>query len=137
MLIEINQEKDLQKITTTKGLITKEEIEKELEVNPFARFIIKTEDNKIIAYLYYSDIYDRAEINQIEVDVFHRNCGKASILLEKMIKAVEKNITLEVKEDNEVAIHLYKKFGFIKKAIRKGYYQGTDGILMERKNKDS
>ena len=131
MLIEINQEKDLQKITTTKGLITKEEIEKELEVNPFARFIIETEDNKIIAYLYYSDI------NQIEVDVFHRNCGKASILLEKMIKAVEKNITLEVKEDNEVAIHLYKKFGFIKKAIRKGYYQGTDGILMERKNKDS
>ena len=31
MLIEINQEKDLQKITTTKGLITKEEIEKELD----------------------------------------------------------------------------------------------------------
>ena len=51
MLIEINQEKDLQKITTTKGLITKEEIEKELEVNPFARFIIETEDNKIIWFV--------------------------------------------------------------------------------------
>lgn len=137
MLIEINQKKDLQKLNATKGLITKKEIEKELEVNPFARFIIETENNKVIAYLYYSDIYDRAEINQIEVDVFHRNCGKATILLGKMIKAVEKSITLEVKEDNEVAIHLYKKFGFIEKAIRKGYYQGIDGILMERKSKDS
>ena len=137
MLIEINQKKDLQKLNATKGLITKKEIEKELEVNPFARFIIETENNKVIAYLYYSDIYDRAEINQIEVDVFHRNCGKATILLEKMIKTVEKSITLEVKEDNEVAIHLYKKFGFIEKAIRKGYYQGIDGILMERKSKDS
>ncbi len=137
MLTEINQKKDLQKLNATKGLITKKEIEKELEVNPFARFIIETENNKVIAYLYYSDIYDRAEINQIEVDVFHRNCGKATILLEKMIKTVEKSITLEVKEDNKVAIHLYKKFGFIEKAIRKGYYQGIDGILMERKSKDS
>lgn len=137
MLTEINQKKDLQKLNAIKGLITKKEIEKELEVNPFARFIIETENNKVIAYLYYSDIYDRAEINQIEVDVFHRNCGKATILLEKMIKTVEKSITLEVKEDNKVAIHLYKKFGFIEKAIRKGYYQGIDGILMERKSKDS
>ncbi len=137
MLTEINQKKDLQKLNAAKGLITKKEIEKELEVNPFARFIIETENNKVIAYLYYSDIYDRAEINQIEVDVFHRNCGKATILLEKMIKTVEKSITLEVKEDNKVAIHLYKKFGFIEKAIRKGYYQGIDGILMERKSKDS
>ena len=116
MLTEINQKKDLQKLNAAKGLITKKEIEKELEVNPFARFIIETENNKVIAYLYYSDIYDRAEINQIEVDVFHRNCGKATILLEKMIKTVEKSITLEVKEDNKVAIHLYKKFGFIEKA---------------------
>ena len=132
MLIEINQEKDLQKITTTKGLITKEEIEKELEVNPFARFIIETEDNKIIAYLYYSDIYDLAEINQIEVEVSHRNCGKATKLLQKMLELVEKSITLEVKKDNIPAINLYKKFGFQEKAIRQGYYQGVDGILMER-----
>ena len=136
MLIEINQKKDLQKLNAIKGLITKKEIEKELEVNPFARFIIETEDNKIIAYLYYSDIYDRAEINQIEVDVFHRNCGKASNLMEIMLEAVEKSITLEVKKDNLVAIHLYKKYGFKEKAIRKGYYHGVDGILMEREKSE-
>ena len=48
----------------------------------------------------------------------------------------KKNITLEVKKDNKSAISLYLKNGFKKTAIRKGYYKGIDGILMERK-KDS
>ena len=56
--------------------------------------------------------------------------------MEYFTNSVDKNITLEVKEDNEPAIKLYEKFGFEKKAIREGYYNGVDGILMERK-KDS
>ena len=52
-----------------------------------------------------------------------------------MLEVVDKNITLEVKKDNLPAIHLYKSAGFEEKAIRKGYYQGIDGILMERNNK--
>ena len=42
------------------------------------------------------------------------------------------NITLEVRVDNLVAIKMYEKFGFKKQAIRKNYYQGVDGILMEK-----
>ena len=45
---------------------------------------------------------------------------------------MDKNITLEVKKDNIVALKLYKKMGFEEKAIRKNYYNGIDGILMER-----
>ena len=44
-----------------------------------------------------------------------------------------KDISLEVRENNIPAISLYEKNGFEKKAIRKGYYKGIDGILMERK----
>ena len=137
MLILIENPNDIKNITAKDSIIELEKIKKDIEINPFGRYLLEIEDNKIIAYLYYSDIYDRAEINQIEVDVFHRNCGKASKLLKKMIEVVDKSITLEVKKDNFVAIHVYKKFGFKEKAIRKGYYQGIDGILMERKNKDS
>lgn len=111
------------------------EVEHDLDTNPFGKYLIYLEDNEIVGFLYYSDIYDRAEINQIEVLVPHRNCGKASKLIEKMISLVEKSITLEVKIDNIPAINLYKKYNFVEKAIRQGYYNGTDGILMERTNK--
>jgi len=43
------------------------------------------------------------------------------------------NITLEVNKENTIAINLYKSYGFIEVGIRKGYYNGVDGILMERK----
>ncbi len=108
----------------------------EFNHNPFAKMIILKENNKIIGYLYYSDIYDRAEINQIEIISIHRNCGKGSILMDYLTKNVDKSITLEVKEDNIAAIKLYEKYNFKKKAVRAGYYNGVDGILMERK-KDS
>lgn len=116
------------------SMLSREIVEKEMENNPFAKYLILEENNQIIGYLYYSDIYDRAEINQIEINSIHRNCGKASELLKKMIETVEKDITLEVRTDNIPALKLYRKFGFHQTAIRKGYYQGIDGILMERKN---
>ena len=115
-------------------LIPVDTINRDLEVNPFGRYLLFIEENEIVGFIYYSDIYDRAEINQIEVLVSHRNCGKASKLLKKAIELVDKSITLEVKIDNFPAIHLYEKYGFERKAIRKGYYNGIDGILMERNN---
>lgn len=133
MIILINKPSDLKNINDNQELLTKSKITEELQVNPFGKYLLEVENNQIIGYLYYSDIYDRAEINQIEVAISNRNCGKASSLLEKMIKLVDKSITLEVKKTNAPAIHLYHKYNFEDQAIRKGYYQGIDGILMERK----
>ena len=115
------------------SFINKEEVLNDLANNPFGKYLIYKEKDEVIAYIYYSDIYERAEINQIEVNFIHRNCGKGSKILEEFIKTVDKDITLEVNKENIPAIKLYKKYGFIEKAIRKGYYNGTDGILMERK----
>lgn len=117
------------------NLLAKEAVLYELEINPFGKYLIYKEEGQVIGYIYYSDIYERAEINQFEVLLSHRNCGKGKILLQELLKLVDKSITLEVKQDNLPAIHLYKTHGFVEKAIREGYYQGTDGILMERINK--
>jgi len=133
MIYKISK-KELFKINNS--FINKEFLEKEFENNPYAKMLVLEENQEIIGFIYYSDIYDRAEINLIEIKKNHRNCGKGDKLLKELIKIVEKDITLEVKEDNFPAIKLYKKNGFIKEAIRKGYYNGTDGILMQRK-KDS
>lgn len=132
MIYELN---DLNELDNS--FISKEYISKELENNPFGKVLILKEDNEIIGYLYYSDIYERIEINQFEINNIHRNCGKGDSLLKHLINLVKKDITLEVKEDNIPAIHIYEKNGFVKTAIRKGYYNGVDGILMERKYKDS
>lgn len=129
MIIELT-EQNINEIENT--FINIAEIKNELRNNPFAKILIYKENNNVIGYLYYSDIYDRAEINQFEIEISHRNCGKGKILLDKMLELVDKSITLEVKKDNLPAIHLYKSKGFVEKAIRKGYYKGIDGILMEK-----
>ena len=119
------------------SFIDKDTVIDDLVKNPFGKLIVLEENNEIIGFIYYSDIYDRMEINQFEINKIHRNCGKGKKLLDYFLNTVDKDITLEVREDNIPAIKLYKEYGFIEKAIRKGYYKGIDGILMERKYKDS
>lgn len=131
MIYELNNLDELDN-----SFISKEYISNELSNNPFGKVLVLKED-KIIGYIYYSDIYERAEINQFEIENIHRNCGKGDLLLKYLINLVQKDITLEVKENNTPAIKLYLKNGFVKTAIREGYYNGVDGILMERKYKDS
>ena len=128
MIIEINKNNiDL----INNSFISKEYILNELENNPFAKILILKENDEIVAYVYYSDIYERAEINQIEVNKIHRNCGKGNFLLNYMINLLKKNITLEVKEDNYSAIKLYEKNKFEKK---EGFYQRLANNVNSRCN---
>ncbi len=117
---------------TSNSFVDLKELEKELSQNPFGKILVYKKDNRIIAYLYYSEIYERVEINDIEVEEQYRNMGIGTELLNKLTEIVQKSISLEVRINNYNAIKLYKKFGFQEKAIRKGYYQGIDGILMVR-----
>jgi ribosomal-protein-alanine N-acetyltransferase len=76
-------------------------------------------------------------INQFEINKKYRNQGKGKYLIQYLIDKEKKNITLEVKKDNYSAIKVYEEKGFVQKAVRKGYYNGIDGLLMERKYEDS
>lgn len=119
------------------GILLKDNVLQDFKTNPFCHYIVYIDSNQlVIGYLYYSDIYDRIEINQFEVAFVHRNCGIGNKILQFLTDSVDKSMSLEVREDNESAIHLYEKFGFVRVAIRKGYYNGIDGILMERSEKN-
>lgn len=107
----------------------------EFENNPFAKFLVLIEEDKLIGYLYYSDIYDRIEINQFEVKEEYRKKGNGELLLKELINN-NKDITLEVRKSNVPAISLYKKNKFKEVSTRKNYYNGEDGILMERTGGD-
>ena len=107
-----------------------EEIKTNLDNNPFGKYLVYKDKEEILGYIYYSDIYERVEINNFLVKKIHRNCGIGNILLKFLTETVDKTISLEVRIDNYNAIHLYEKYGFKKQAIRKNYYNGIDGILM-------
>ena len=110
--------------------------EKEFSTNPYLKIITYVEKDKIIGFLLYSLIYDRIEIEQFEVITKERGRGIGDKLLNYLIEKYKdsdiKNITLEVKEDNIVAINLYKKYGFKKVSTREKYYDGINGLLMEK-----
>ena len=112
------------------------ELKNEFINNPYTKIFIYREKDDILGLIHINDIYDRYEINNFYVIDKYRNRGIGSLLLEKVIELGKeqkiKNITLEVRKDNILAISLYENYGFIAKSIRKGYYNGTDGILMEK-----
>lgn len=88
----------------------------------------------IIGFLSYSVIYERAEIEYIAVDENYRRKGIADELVSFLINDLGScdSISLEVREDNIIAINLYLKHGFRKVSVRKNYYFDCDGILMIR-----
>ncbi len=107
----------------------------ELEKNPFYNLIVYVDEKKPKAYLSYNYLYDRYEIVNFEVIDEYRNLGIGSKLLLYLIalgeKELIKNISLEVKI-NSRACDLYRRHGFVDRAIRKAYYDGIDAILMEK-----
>ena len=90
-------------------------------------------DNKIIGFIDYSIIYDRAEINYIWVSSDYQRKGYATSLLNDMLNGLEHvlNVTLEVNETNIRAINFYEKNGFKTVSKREKYYKdGHDAYLM-------
>lgn len=116
--------------------LCKNSINKNLLDDPFTEYYIYIENNQILGFINYDILYERAELLYIAVIEEAQNKKIGSKLLEFMIKNCRKkniqNITLEVNVENKKAIALYEKYGFQKVAIRKNYYQGIDGILMEK-----
>jgi ribosomal-protein-alanine N-acetyltransferase len=105
--------------------------------NPCSKKIEYVMENVVVGYLEYSLIYDRMEIDNFYVNEEYRNLGIGTKLLTYLenvaINYKVVNITLEVRVSNNIAINLYKKFGFSEVALRKYYYGDEDGILMEKK----
>lgn len=112
------------------------DIDNEKATNPYIKYYFYVDGNKVLGYIAYFDIYDRFEIVNIYVLKSYRKRKIGSDMIQLLIHEGEnkniRNITLEVNKENIPAIALYQKYGFKNVAIRKGYYSGVDGILMEK-----
>ena len=87
-------------------------------------------DNQVCGYLMVLDSIDVYEILAIATIEEYRNKGIAQELLDK-IKT--KDIFLEVREINQVAINFYKKNKFKEISVRKNYYSepNENAIIMK------
>ena len=100
------------------------------ETKDFTNILVYEKDGKIVGAIVYSLIYDRIEIEYIVVSEEYKRFGIGSELLRYIEKDNINNITLEVRESNEVAINFYKKNGYEIAATRKNYYKNENGYLM-------
>ena len=91
------------------------------------------DNNELIGFIHFQDLIDEIDIIDVVIDEKFRNKGYATKLFNYLFNFYNKRFILEVNEDNINAINLYKKLGFIKINRRKGYYNGVDAIIMERK----
>ena len=120
-----------------KDVFSNRNIKQEFVDNPFTIYFILFINDEIIGFLNINKLYEKIDIVNINILEKYQQRGYSKLLMDELIKYKNnnniENITLEVNKNNYKAINLYKKYGFIEVGIRKAYYNGVDGILMERK----
>jgi ribosomal-protein-alanine N-acetyltransferase len=92
----------------------------------------------LLGYVIVSRYVDAWHVMNVAVDPVHRRRGIATALLGQVLEATaedpRRGYTLEVRVSNTGAIKLYRRFGFRKKGVRRGYYTDNreDAVIMWR-----
>lgn len=91
---------------------------------------------RIAGYCNLRVIAGEGELMRIAVHPDLRGRGYARILMDTLVRSARERgvsvITLEVRNSNQSARNLYKSYGFVEEAVRKGYYTEPveDAIIM-------
>ncbi|WP_099466742.1 ribosomal protein S18-alanine N-acetyltransferase [Konateibacter massiliensis] len=99
-------------------------------------YVVACDGSRVVGYCGLWNIVGEGNINNVAVDKEYRGRHIAFDMLLKLIEIGNKEgveaYTLEVRESNETAIHLYKKLGFTEEGIRKNYYEhpAENAIIM-------
>ena len=127
------------------------EIEQTTLYSPWSRDMFMTEiarqsksltvfkvENRLIGYLCFWKVMDEAHLLNVSLHADFRGKGLGKFIMDYLENTCNQNglsrILLEVAGTNYTAIKLYKKCGFVKVGLRKGFYRetGDDAILMEK-----
>lgn len=99
-----------------------------------SKYIVAITKSEVIGFAGIKFALDQVDIMNIVTRKNYRNKGVGTLLLRELISICKEfkanSIFLEVSEDNEPAIKLYKKLGFENVGIRKNYYKDKNGIVM-------
>ncbi|OOB76954.1 MAG: ribosomal-protein-alanine N-acetyltransferase [Epulopiscium sp. Nuni2H_MBin003] len=96
-------------------------------VSPVATYFVATIDNSIVGYIGFWNVVGEGQLTNLAVKTEARGMGIANQLIKKVIDQAKihsgEYITLEVRQSNHIASHLYKKYDFKEIAVRKAYYK--------------
>lgn len=100
-----------------------------------AHYVVGVRGDEVICYGGFHAVLDEAHITNIAVKSTERGRGIGKFLMGELINRARliglKYMTLEVRENNFVALNLYKSFGFTIEGVRKKYYNNTfDAYIM-------
>lgn len=107
--------------------------------NPLSRYVVlldKQKPGKVVGYAGYWKIIDEGHITNVAVRPEWRGKKAGTYLMQQMMAFAfaegVKDMTLEVRESNQIARSLYEKLGFKVEGLRKNYYEDNkeDAILM-------
>ena len=98
----------------------------------FYDFIGYYENDALVGILIFKAVLDQANLIYIKVLEEFQKQGIASYLMQQYHRILGHTFTffLEVHQDNQAAIKLYKKMGYRRNRIRKNYYPDGDGWEM-------
>ncbi len=100
-----------------------------------AYYLVGTKGDEVVCYGGFHKVLDEAHITNIAVKSPYRGRGIGTLLMSELINRARllgvKYMTLEVRDNNENAIKLYRGFGFSVEGIRKRYYNNLhDALIM-------
>ena len=106
----------------------------ELNDNPVSNlWVIESETTGIVGFVDYWITFDSATICQICVNPLFRRKGLGSMMIDELVSDCKanrvRNITLEVRENNDAAIKLYEKNRFKKSLVKEAYYTNGDNAV--------
>lgn len=91
-----------------------------------ALYLVAEIEGRIAGCCGLTKILDEGNINNVVVGEAFRGEGVACMLLSELIRQGRelgiRAFTLEVRESNKAAVHVYEKLGFISEGIRPGFY---------------
>lgn len=125
------------------------QIEKELFSMPWSKedflfalekeknlYLVALIENKVVGYCGLWGILDEGQITNVAIRKEKQGQGIGTLLLQQLLEQGYQNglleYTLEVRESNLNAIHVYKKLGFREEGVRKNFYQNPaeNAIIM-------
>ena len=107
--------------------------------NGLDQYLVWEENGMAAGYINFRILAGEGEIERVAVHPLLRGRGFGRKLMEAMVEYASgqgvRDITLDVRGNNQTARNLYESCGFVKEAIRKDYYREPteDAIIMWRR----